>query len=88
MTSSPQLQIRIGRANRGIGSLLPWPGLRGPPQSARQSPCPGRGGSREEVIAKYRRWLWEQLQEPGSPQERELRRLLAQARAGELELLY
>jgi hypothetical protein len=24
------------------------------------------------VIANYRRWLWERLQEPGSPQEREL----------------
>ena len=47
----------------------------------------GRDGNREEVIAQYRRWLWLQLQLPGSPQERELRRLLAQARSGELELL-
>ena len=47
----------------------------------------GRDGRREEVIAKYRRWLWARLQEPGSPQERELRRLLERARAGELELL-
>jgi hypothetical protein len=39
------------------------------------------------VIAQYRRWLWAQLQAPGSPQERELRRLLAQDRSGELELL-
>ncbi|MFM9102080.1 MAG: DUF4326 domain-containing protein, partial [Cyanobium sp.] len=31
--------------------------------------------------------LLARLQEPGSPQERELRRLLEQARAGELELL-
>jgi hypothetical protein len=47
----------------------------------------GRDGNREQVIARYRRWLWGQLQSPGSPQERELRRLLAQARFGELELL-
>ena len=39
------------------------------------------------MIAQYRRWLWAQLQAPGSPQERELRRLLAQDRSGELELL-
>lgn len=47
----------------------------------------GRDGSRQEVIAKYRRWLWARLQVPGSPQEQELRRLLEQARVGELELL-
>ena len=47
----------------------------------------GRDGSREEVIAKYRLWLWGRLQEPDSTQERELRRLLAQAVEGELELL-
>ena len=47
----------------------------------------GRDGSREEVIAKYRRWRWARLQEPDSAQERELRRLLARAVEGELELL-
>ncbi|MFN9659488.1 MAG: DUF4326 domain-containing protein [Cyanobacteriota bacterium] len=47
----------------------------------------GRDGSRQEVIGKHRRWLWARLQQPGSPQERELRRLLERARAGELELL-
>jgi len=47
----------------------------------------GHDGSRQEVIAKYRRWLWARLQEPDSPQEHELRRLLARAAAGELELL-
>jgi hypothetical protein len=47
----------------------------------------GRDGSREEVIAKYRRWLWGRLQETDSPQERELRGLLVRAVEGELELL-
>jgi hypothetical protein len=47
----------------------------------------GRDGSRQEVIGTYRRWLWGRLQEPGSPQERELGRLLELARAGELERL-
>jgi hypothetical protein len=47
----------------------------------------GRDGSRQGVIAKYRRWLWARLREPDSAQERELRRLLAQAVEGELELL-
>jgi hypothetical protein len=39
------------------------------------------------VITQYRRWFWAQLQLPSSPQERELKRLLAQAQSGELELL-
>ena len=39
------------------------------------------------MIAQYRRWLWARLQEPNSPQAHELRRLLANAAAGELELL-
>lgn len=46
-----------------------------------------RDGGRQEVIATYRRWLWARLQEPGSPQERELRRLLGLARQGELRLV-
>jgi hypothetical protein len=79
------MRITIGKAKRGLGSLLPGQAYLG-------RPCPlGNpfvvGGSRQEVIAKYRRWLWARLQEPDSAQERELRRLLAQAVAGELELL-
>ena len=57
MTSSPQLQIRIGRTNRGIGSLLPGQAYVGRPNPPGNPYALGRGGSREEVIAKYRRLL-------------------------------
>jgi hypothetical protein len=81
------LRITIGRARRGLGSLLPGQVYVGRPSPLGNPYALGRDGSREQVIAQYRRWLWAQLQAPGSAQERELRRLLAQARSGELELL-
>ena len=81
------MRITIGKAKRGIGSLLPGQAYMGRPGVLGNPFVVGRDGSRQEVIGKYRRWLWRRLQEPRSPQERELRRLLAQARAGELELL-
>ena len=81
------MRITIGKAKRGIGSLLPGQAYVGRPGALGNPFVVGRDGSRQEVIGKYRRWLWARLQEPGSPQERELRRLLARARAGELELL-
>ena len=85
--STSPLEIGIGRARRGIGSLLPGQVYVGRPSPLGNPYALGRDGNREQVIAKYRRWLWAQLQSPGSPQECELRRLLAQARSGELELL-
>jgi len=81
------MRITIGKAKRGIGSLLPGQVYVGRPGVLGNPFVVGRDGSRQEVIGKYRRWLWERLQEPGSLQERELRRLLEQAREGELELL-
>jgi hypothetical protein len=81
------MRITIGRACRGIGSLLPGQIYVGRPSPLGNPYLLGRDGNREEVIAQYRRWYWAQLQSPGSPQERELRRLLAQAQSGELELL-
>ena len=81
------MRITIGKAKRGIGSLLPGQAYVGRPGVLGNPFVVGRDGSREEVIGKYRRWLWERLQEPGSHQERELRRLLERAWAGELELL-
>ncbi len=81
------LKISIGRARRGLGSLLPGQVYVGRPSPLGNPYALGRDGSREQVIALYRRWLWGQLQLPGSPQECELRRLLALARSGELELL-
>jgi hypothetical protein len=81
------MRITIGKAKRGLGSLLPGQAYVGRPSPLGNPFVVGRDGSRQEVIAKYRRWLWGRLQEPDSAQERELRRLLAQAVAGELKLL-
>jgi hypothetical protein len=81
------MRITIGKATRGLGRLLPGQAYVGRPGPLGNPFVVGRDGSRQEVIAKYRRWLWARLQEPDSAQERELRRLLAKAVEGELELL-
>jgi hypothetical protein len=81
------MHITVGRAKRCISSLLPGQAYVGRPSALGNPLVVGRDGSREEVIAKYRRWLWARLWEPGSAQERELRRLLAKAVEGKLELL-
>lgn len=47
----------------------------------------GRDGSREQVIARYRRWLWQRLQQAGSPQRKALEELLEHARRQPLVLL-
>jgi hypothetical protein len=56
--------ITIGKAKRGLGSLLPGQAYVGRPSALGNPFVVGRDGSREEVIAKYRRWLWARLQEP------------------------
>ena len=81
------MQITICRAKRGIGSLLPGQAYVGRPSVLGNPFVVGRDGSRNEVIAQYRRWHGARLQETNSPQEHEMRRLLARAAAGELELL-
>lgn len=81
------MRITIGKAKRCPGSLLPGQAYVGRPSPLGNPFVVGRDGSREEVIAKYRRWLWARLQEPDSLQERELRWLLARNVAGDLELL-
>jgi hypothetical protein len=81
------IHITIGRAKRGLGELLPGQAYVGRPGALGNPFVVGRDGSREEVIAKYRRWLWARLQQHGSRQELELRQLLERALAGELELL-
>jgi hypothetical protein len=85
--SGSKLRISIGRARRGLASPLPGQAYVGRPSPLGNPYALGRDGNREQVIARYRHWLWEQLQLPDSPQERELRRLLAQARSGDLVLL-
>jgi hypothetical protein len=61
------MRITIGRTRRGIGSLLPGQIYVGRPSPLGNPYLLGRDGNREEVIAQYRRWLWAQLQSPGSP---------------------
>jgi hypothetical protein len=85
--TTSRLEISIGRTRRGLGSLLPGKVYVGRPSPLGNPYALGRDGNREQVIAKYRRWLWARLQEHDSPQEQGLRRLLSLAVAGKLELL-
>lgn len=81
------MRITIGRAQRGLNSPLPGQAYVGRPSALGNPFVISRDGNRTEVIAKYRRWLWERLQTPGSAQEHELLRLLERAQGGDLELL-
>ena len=82
------MEITIGKARGGqLSDPLPGQAYVGRPSPLGNPFQLGRDGSRAEVIASYRRWLWAQLQEPGSAQRQELERLLAQAQAGPLEQL-
>ncbi len=36
----------------------------------------GRDGARDEILPKYKRWLWQRMQTPDSPQSRELAAVL------------
>lgn len=48
----------------------------------------GKDGDRDTVIAKYRQWLWSQLQPSGNKAVRlALHSLLQQARLGDVELV-
>lgn len=46
----------------------------------------GRDGTRDEVVARYREWLWRQIQRQGDVY-RELHRLAEIARQGDLTLI-
>ncbi len=46
----------------------------------------GREGDRDEVIRRYRRWLWQELQRGTGPVWDELQRLCELARQGDLVL--
>jgi hypothetical protein len=82
------MEITIGKARRGQPSdALPGQAYVGRPSPLGNPFQLGRHGSRAQVIARYRRWLWRRLQEPGSRERRELERLLGRAQAGRLELL-
>ncbi|MCI0389227.1 MAG: DUF4326 domain-containing protein [Acidobacteria bacterium] len=65
---------------RGEGVYIGRPSLLGNPYRI------GRDGTREEVIIRYRAWLWRQIQEQGDVY-RELHRLAEIARNGDLNLI-
>ena len=81
------MEITIGKARRGLSDPLPGQAYVGRPSPLGNPFQLGRDGSRAVVIARYRRWLWGRLQEPGSIQHQELEQLLGRARAGRLELM-
>jgi hypothetical protein len=49
------MRITIGKAKRGLGSLLPGQAYVGRPSALGNPFVVERDGSRQEVIAKYRR---------------------------------
>ncbi len=46
----------------------------------------GKGGNREAVIHKYRRWLWTELRRESGPVVEEIHRLATLAKSGDLVL--
>jgi Domain of unknown function (DUF4326) len=68
------------RYHRGEGVYIGRPSLLGNPFRI------GEHGTRKEVIAKYRAWLWRQIQQEG-PVYRELLCLADVARRGDLYLI-
>ncbi|MGL6133370.1 MAG: DUF4326 domain-containing protein [Prochlorococcaceae cyanobacterium] len=82
------MEISIGKARRGqLSGSLPGQAYVGRPSPLGNPFQPGRDGSRAEVIARYRLWLWARMQDPSSIQHRELEQLQGRALAGRLELL-
>lgn len=65
--SGSEMQIYIGRARPGLSSPLPGQAYVVRPSPLGNPYALGRDGNREAVIGKYRRWLWQQLQQPDSP---------------------
>jgi len=90
------MQIRITKARKAgrkplLNDPLPSPGAERRVYVARPSVLGnpfviGRDGNRQQVIARYRAWLWQQLQQVDSPQRRALEELLEQARSQPLAL--
>lgn len=74
------IRVENKRTYRGKGVYIGRPSLLGNPFRI------GADGTREEVIAKHRRWLWEQIKQLGEVY-RELCRLAEAARAGDLTLI-
>lgn len=74
------IRIENRKTYRGEGVYIGRPALLGNPFKI------GEHGTREQVIAMYREWLWEQIKQRGEVY-RELKRLAEEARQGELVLV-
>ena len=69
------------KRNGATGEYIGRPSLLGNPFAI------GRDGTRDEVIAKYREWLWDEYQNDVSGISSELKRLAALAQSGDLTLV-
>jgi hypothetical protein len=74
------IRIENKKTYRGPGVYIGSPSLLGNPFRI------GTHGTRDEVIAQYRVWLWQQIQEQ-TPVFQELQRLALQAQRDDLVLL-
>ncbi|MEP7342635.1 MAG: DUF4326 domain-containing protein [Acidobacteriota bacterium] len=74
------IRIENKKTYRGEGVYIGRPSLIGNPFRI------GAHGTREQVIAKYREWLWQQIKERGGVY-RELCRMVGEARKGDLTLI-
>ena len=74
------IRIENRKTYRGDGVYIGRPSLLGNPFKI------GEHGTREEVIARYRAWLWRQIKLRGAVY-RELQRLAAIAKQGNLVLI-
>jgi thiamine kinase-like enzyme len=74
------IRIENRKTYRGEGVYIGRPALLGNPFKI------GEDGTREQVIARYRERLWEQIKQQGDVY-RELKRLAEQARQDELVLV-
>ena len=74
------IRIENKKYYRGEGVYIGRPSLLGNPFKI------GKDGTRQEVVRRYRGWLWEQIKQRGEVY-RELERLAAIARQGDLTLI-
>lgn len=74
------IRIENKKTYRGEGVYIGRPSLLGNPFKI------GEHGTREEVIQRYRAWLWQQINLRGAVY-RELERLAAKAKNGDLVLI-
>jgi aminoglycoside phosphotransferase family enzyme len=74
------IHVENKKTYQGEGVYIGRPSLIGNPYRI------GAHGTREHVIARYRKWLWQQIKQQGEVY-RELCRLADEARKGDLTLI-